>query len=281
MWTLSGFGDEVSPDLERQCATIDDLGIGHIEFRSAWGANVLDLDDDQLASARQALEAHGIHTSSIASTIGKIAIEKDFEPRLARFQRALQVADALQAPYIRLFSFFIPMGRDPVHHRDEVLRRMAALVRAARGRDVILLHENEKDIYGDIPQRRLDLVESIGTERIRLAWDPANFVQCGVRPFSDGYAMLRPYIEYIHVKDALLGTGQVVPAGQGDGEFPETLQALAAGGFEGFFSIEPHLAGHDRTGGFSGPELFAHATSAFVGLVEAQGIEYPTDRPVR
>ena len=53
----------------------------------------------------------------------------------------------------------------------------------------------------------LDLVESVGSERLRLAWDPANFVQCGVRPFSQGYRQLRPYLAYIQVKDAELGSG--------------------------------------------------------------------------
>jgi hypothetical protein len=37
--------------------------------------------------------------------------------------------------------------------------------------------------------------------------------------------MLRPYVEYIHVKDALMATGQIVPVGEEDGEFLETLRA--------------------------------------------------------
>jgi sugar phosphate isomerase/epimerase len=274
MWTLSGFADEISPDLELQCATLDDLGIGHVEVRSLWDVNVLDLDDDQLARARKVFAAHPIYTSCIGSPIGKIAIREDFGPHLARFQRALQVAEALQAPYIRVFSFFIPAGSDPLRHRDEVLRRMTALVQAAKGHDVVLLHENEKEIYGDIPERCLDVVESIGSDQLRLAWDPANFVQCAVQPFTDAYGMLRPYVENVHVKDALMATGHVVPAGEGDGEIPETLQALEADGFDGFFSMEPHLGSSHRTGGFSGAELFTHATEAFTGLLDAQGIEY-------
>src|ERR1039457_404079 len=88
------------------------------------------------------LAARGIRTSSVGSPIGKIAITEDFEPHLARFSRALHVAGVLGAPYIRLFSFFMPAGDDPAWHRDEVLRRMTALVTAAKGHDVVLLHEN-------------------------------------------------------------------------------------------------------------------------------------------
>ena len=86
--------------------------------------------------------------------------------------------------------------------------------------------------------------------------------------------MLRPYVEYVHVKDALMATGHVVPAGEGDGEIPETLRALEADGFDGFFSMEPHLGTSHLAGGFSGAELFTRATEAFTGLLDAQGVEY-------
>jgi sugar phosphate isomerase/epimerase len=200
MWTLSGFADEITADLQIQCQTLNGLGIDFIEFRSAWNTNVLDLDDDRLEEAGRILASYGIRLSSVGSPIGKIAIGDDFEPHLVRFQRALHVANVLDAPYIRLFSFFIPSGEEPGRHRDEVLRRMAALATAAKGHGVVLLHENEKDIYGDDAQRCLDIVESVGSAQLRLAWDPANFVQCGVAPFTDGYAMLRPYLDYIQIK---------------------------------------------------------------------------------
>jgi len=274
MWTLSGFADEITPDLQLQCETLDDLGIGYIELRSAWDTNVLDLGDDRLEAAGKILAAHGIRTSSVGSPIGKIAIADDFEPHLARFARALHVAEVLGAPYIRLFSFFLPAGDDPAQHRDEVLRRMTALTTATRGRDVVLLHENEKGIYGDEPGRCHDIVEAVGSEKLRLAWDPANFVQCGVRPFTDGYALLRPYLEYLQIKDAVMASGVVVPAGEGDGELAQTLRALEADGFDGFFSMEPHLASSGTMGGFSGAGLFTQATRAFTGMLDAQHICY-------
>jgi sugar phosphate isomerase/epimerase len=274
MWTLSGFADEISPDLDEQCRVLTDLGIRHIEFRSAWDTNVLDLDDDQLDRARTTLERAGIAVSSVGSPIGKIGVGDDFDGHLARMRHALYVAGVLQAPYIRLFSFFIPDGDDPATHRDEVLRRMDALTDAAEGHDVVLLHENEKAIYGDTPQRCLDIVESVGSPRLRLAWDPANFVQVGVKPFSEGYAALRPYVEYLQVKDARLGDGTVVPAGAGDGEVEQTVRALLADGYDGFCSMEPHLATVGAFGGFSGEEHFRTATTAFTQILDRVGVHY-------
>jgi sugar phosphate isomerase/epimerase len=95
-----------------------------------------------------------------------------------------------------------------------------------------------------------------------------------VRPFTDAYASLRPHVEYVQVKDALLATGQVVPAGHGDGELVETLRALRADGFDGHFSLEPHLRSAGDLGGFSGPRLFETAHSAFTGLLRQEGIEF-------
>jgi sugar phosphate isomerase/epimerase len=274
MWTLSGFADEIDPDLETQCAVLDELGITHVEFRSAWGTNVLDLTDEQVEAAGKVLAAHGLAVSSIGSPIGKINIADDFDAHMVRADRALAVAQRLGAPFIRIFSFFLRPDQPPQHHRDEVLRRMGALAARAEPTGLVLLHENEKDIYGDVPARVLDIVESVGSPALRLAWDPANYVQVGVRPFTEGYAALRPHTVYVQIKDAVLGTGDVVPAGEGDGEVRETVRALAADGFDGFFSMEPHLGTYTEFGALSGAADFTRATRAFTAILETEGIAY-------
>jgi sugar phosphate isomerase/epimerase len=274
MWTLSGFADEIDPDLTSQCATLNELGITHVEFRSAWNTNVLDLTDEQIEEVAATLAAHRLAVSSIGSPLGKINIADDFDAHLVRADRALAVARRLGAPFVRIFSFFLRPDQAPADHRDEVLRRMAALAGRAAPTGVVLLHENEKDIYGDVPGRVLDIVESVGSPALRLAWDPANYVQVGVRPFTDGYAALRPHTVYVQIKDALLATGEVVAAGEGDGQLRETVRALAADGFDGFFSMEPHLGTYNEFGALSGPANFTRATRAFTALLDSEGIRY-------
>ena len=151
---------------------------------------------------------------------------------------------------------------------------MSALAALAEPTGIVLLHENEKDIYGDVPERVLDIVESVGSPALRLAWDPANYVQVGVTPFTDGYAKLRPHTVYVQIKDALLATGEVVPAGEGDGQVRETVRALAADGFDGFFSMEPHLGTYNEYGALSGPANFTRATRAFTAILDSEGITY-------
>lgn len=275
MWTLTGFADEISPDLDEQLDTLSEESIGYLELRSVWNKNVLDLTDEELKRVRSATSERGVGISSIGSPIGKVPIEEDFAPHLERFRRALQAAKTLNARYVRVFSFFIPEGEDPGIHREAVLERMGVLAAEAEDAEITLLHENEKEIYGDIPSRCLDLLTRIDSPALRAAWDAANFVQCGVdHPYAEGFESLRPFIEYVHVKDALSGSGQVVPAGEGDGELRETISDLRDSGFDGFFSLEPHLASAGTYSGFSGPDLFSKAAGAFKDLLHQQGIEW-------
>jgi sugar phosphate isomerase/epimerase len=274
VWTLTGFADEISPELEEQLETLAQESMGYMELRSVWNTNVLDLSDDELDRIRARTAERGIGISSIGSPIGKVPITDPFGPHLARFRRALRAADVMEAPYVRVFSFFIPEDQQPVHYREEVIDRMGIMAGEAEDSGVTLLHENEKEIYGDVPSRCLDILAGVGSPALRAAWDAANFVQCGVRPYKEGYAPLRPYVEYVHVKDALSGSDRVVPAGEGDGQLPETLSALRASGFDGFFSLEPHLASAGVYSGFSGPEMFRKAAGAFKELLRRQGIEW-------
>jgi sugar phosphate isomerase/epimerase len=71
-----------------------------------------------------------------------------------------------------------------------------------------------------------------------------------------------------------MATGEVVPTGEGDGELAQTLRAMKADGFEGFFSMEPHLAAAGAMGGFSGADLFTQATRTFTRLLDENGVTY-------
>jgi sugar phosphate isomerase/epimerase len=271
-WTLSGFGDEIDPDPVVQLAVLRALGARFIEVRSAWGTNVVALTDEQLADLGRLVSSRGMGVSAIASPLGKVDYRSSFDDELHRLSRAIAAAHELHARYIRIFSFYRPAGVPVAAIRDEVLRRLSAMAALAARNDVVLLHENEKNIYGDIPSRVLDLIESIGSPSLRVAWDSANFVQVGVRPHTDGYSMLRPHLEYLQVKDAIAANGEVVPAGEGDGELVATLTALRDDGYSGYASLEPHLATQSPTGGFSGPAEFGRAARAFAALTQQIGV---------
>ncbi|MDQ6754478.1 MAG: sugar phosphate isomerase/epimerase [Actinomycetota bacterium] len=271
-WTLSGFGDEIDPDPELQACVLLALGARNIEVRSAWGTNVVDLDRARTDELKIVLDKRGLGVSAVASPIGKVDVSVEPEQEVERLRRVIRVAHTLQTPFVRIFSFYRGAGAAAEDIRDEVLTRMRLLADEAERAGVVLLHENEKDIYGDTPDRVLDIIESVGSEALKVAWDSANFVQVGVKPYTDAYAMLRPHLAYLQVKDARLATGVVVPAGHGDGQLLETLTALRDDGYSGYASLEPHLADTHALGGFSGPTAFGVAARAFAALTTEIGV---------
>jgi sugar phosphate isomerase/epimerase len=264
---LSGFADEISQDLGEQLAVLAAEGITHLELRSVWSANVADLDDAQVARLRRELDDAGVRVSAIGSPVGKIAVDAPLGPELERLRRVCGVADTLGTTIVRVFSFFIPEGEPPERYAEQVTDRMRALTAIGEERGLVLAHENEKEIYGDGPERCAGLIEAVGSPALRATFDAANFVQCGVRPYDEAYALIRPYLVYLQMKDALAATGEVVPAGQGDGQVRETLAALRDDGFKGFVSLEPHLATAGRFGGYSGPDGFRRAARALKELL--------------
>jgi len=282
-FTISGFSDEISKNLDEQAPVLNELGIKYIEVRGTEYGNISTLTVEQSEDLAERIAAKGIKVSCIGSPIGKIKITDDFEPHFETFLNCLRIAKLFGAKYIRMFSFYPPeKGEDMGIWREEVLARWRKFIDAAAGSGVTLLHENEKDIYGDTPERCLDLAKTLG---IPLIFDPANFVQCGAETYPYAYNLLKEHIVYMHIKDCLADTGKVVPSGYGDGHIGEIISELDKTGYEGFLSLEPHL-GHFE--GFSdlepnspinnlpagGPKSYRMAAVSLFKVLDSLGLDY-------
>lgn len=271
---LSGFADEISPDPREQLSVLAAESVTHLELRSAWSVNVADFTDDQVAEFRSAVRAAGVGVSAIGSPVGKIPIGAPFAPELERMRRVAGLAGEFGTSIVRVFSFYLPAGEPAGLHRAKVIDQMGSLARVAESHGLILAHENEKEIYGDTPERCADLIASVASPALQATFDAGNFVQCGVRPFTDAYPLIRPYLVYLQVKDARFTSGEVTVAGAGDGEMRETLKALRDSGFDGFMSLEPHLDLAGRSGGFSGPDKYRGAAQALKSLLGEESIAW-------
>lgn len=276
-FTLTGFADEIDPALSVQMDVLDRLDIHYIETRGIDCKNISEYTPAEAKTIHARLKDRGFAVSALGSPIGKIGVNDPFVPHLDNFRRLIDVAHELDTRYIRMFSFYTPQGEDPDACRDEVMQRLSALVEANRGSGVTLLHENEKAIYGDTPERCLDILQTFDG-KILCTYDPSNFVQCGVDNEA-AFRMLAPYVRYLHVKDSVYvhnservdhGFENVSdahrPAGQGDGKVAWILSQLAQSGYEGFASIEPHLSNNPNVPG-TGADKFAAAAAALRGLL--------------
>jgi len=143
---------------------------------------------------------------------------------------------------------------------------------------VIFCHENERAIFGNIPQRCRELCDAFGG-RMKLVFDPANFIVDKIEVIG-AYDLLEADIEYFHIKDALLANGEIVPAGCGDGKIAEILKRFACKGKDAFLSVEPHLKVDDKGRGMAvktgyvydtGAEAFGAACAALSGVLASIG----------
>lgn len=237
---ISAFADEIDMDLSVQMEVLKQHDIHYIEMRGVNGKNVSQLTLEEARAIKVQLDKEGFSISAVGSPIGKIKMTDDFDEEKIKFVHTLEIAKILETKYIRMFSFFMPEGEDANSYREEVLSRWKVYVELAKNRGIVLLHENEKGIYGDTKERCKDLLDSLGCEYMRATFDPANFVQVG-EDCEKAFELLKEDVVYMHIKDAL-ADGQVVPVGYGIGEVESILRQLKEAGYNGFLSLEPHLA---------------------------------------
>lgn len=273
-FTISAFGDEIASDLDEQLQVLNELEIGYLELRGAWGINVLRLSDEDVQRVQASLAAHGVRVSALGSPVGKSPLLDPIENEVANLRRLGQIAGALGTRNIRIFSFYPPDTSSNAHYDGYVEHAIASLGRLAEEAeklDLLLLLENEKGIVGDTVARCHRILHAIDSPHLTFAWDPANFVQVGeANVTEDGWPLLSPRTGYVHIKDAKLD-GTVKAAGEGDGQVAELLTRLNRAGYQGMLALEPHLAVAGHSSGFSGPEGMAYAVKKLREVMAATG----------
>ncbi|MBQ8802216.1 MAG: sugar phosphate isomerase/epimerase [Tyzzerella sp.] len=263
---ISGFSDEITEITKEQFEALNKFGIHYFEPRGIDGKNISSLTEEEMYDLKKLMDEYGIKVSSIGSPIGKIKVTEDFEAHFEVLKNVVKAAKILDTKYIRVFSFYHEKDTEwTEEERTEVFRRMKIMIDYAKEEDVILLHENEKHIYGDTADRCLELMKEFYGPNFKAIFDPANFVQSD-EDTKRAYAMMKPYIAYMHIKDAESHKGAVVPAGHGDGNVEYILRDLFATGYDGFLSLEPHLGNFK---GFADLEIEAKAQDKVFGGEEA------------
>ena len=236
---ISAFSDEYSDSLIEQCKALSRLGIEYTEMRGVDGKNVSVLTKEEVKNAKAVLSEYGIRVSAIGSPLGKIKLDGDIEAHFETAKRVFDTACELDVKNIRMFSFYLPDGRNREECRGQVFASLEGLVKLSEEYGVTLCHENEALIYGESPEKCLEIAEYFGG-RMKLVFDMGNFVLDGYEPLA-AYELLKDYIEYFHIKDSLYA-GAIVPAGKGEASIKEILDKYrASSDRDTFITLEPHL----------------------------------------
>lgn len=230
MIRLCAFADEASPSIDGQIKALIKNNIHLLEIRGVDGKNILDISDSEAEATYAKLNQANIKVWSIGSPLGKVDINCNFKEYEEKIIRACQLAKIFNCENVRMFSFF-----NAYNNKDKVIEYLKRMVEIANKYNVKMCHENEKGIYGDIEPRCTEILNSV--PGLYFVYDPANFIQCHQDPKAS-LKMLHNRAYYFHIKDAISGTNEVVPAGKGDGQLEEVINLIND---DKVLTIEPHL----------------------------------------
>lgn len=249
---ISGFADEISSDFDVQLTVVNELKLHWISLRAADGKNIADYTPAEVETTLlPRLQRAGVMVSSIGSPIGKVNLNDaaGIDRQCMQLENLCVTANLLGCKYIRVFSFYLPPGRGADDCTQEVVENLRRFLTIAQRHGLILLHENEKEIFGDTACRVKRLLDEMDSPNLKCAFDFANFVQCG-EDTRQCWEILCEKVADIHIKDAKADSGAIAVCGRGDGHIAALLQrAIREENYRGFLTLEPHLALFDSLQG--------------------------------
>lgn len=258
---IAAITDEFSPDLQVSLDAMKPIGMTGAELRVVWGKNIMDLNDDELKRAKDALDAGGFEVISIASPLLKCvlpnapAVDTRFQqdifaskhtfedqPRLAA--HAFKLAGFFGAKIIRVFSYWRTV--EPEKCFDAIVSALNGLGDQARSANVIIGLENEHACNIGTAQESAKMLAAVQHPNVKLVWDPANALVGGENPFPHGYNLLpKNRIVHVHTKDCHMEGHTPIwgPLGTRHVDWKGQIAALRADGYNGWLSLETHWPG--------------------------------------
>ncbi|MCD6303912.1 MAG: sugar phosphate isomerase/epimerase, partial [Planctomycetes bacterium] len=256
---LTGFADEAAADIDGQIRATKELGWQYIESRNIDGVNIHDLPEEKFQQVAEKLDAAGVKVNCFGSAIANWSkqITDPFEITLEEVARAIPRMQQLGTKLIRIMSYAVIKGRPPEEQMaEERFRRLRELVKRFGDAGITAVHENCMNYGGMGWSYTLKLIENV--PGLKLVFDTAN--PLNTRDYAAGepvrrqstwdfYRHVREHIVYVHIKDSRFveWTDGIFPKseftwpGEGDGDVRRVVKDLIERGYDGGFSMEPHL----------------------------------------
>ncbi|MGI6494641.1 MAG: sugar phosphate isomerase/epimerase family protein [Kiritimatiellia bacterium] len=254
---LTGFADEAAKDLATQIRATLELGWSAIESRNIDGVSIHDLDDAAFDRAVAQLEESGVRINCFGSAIAnwgkRIDSEEDFQKDLAQVGRAIPRMRRLGTKLVRIMSYAVLPDRGPEDQMEqERFRRLREITKRFLDAGIQPVHENCMNYGGMGWPYTLRLLENV--PGLKLVFDTGNPIFTLDRskpepyPYESSwefYENVRDFVEYVHIKDGVRdseGAHEFTWCGEGLGDVKRICADLFARGYDGGFSMEPHLA---------------------------------------
>jgi len=262
MAKLGVITDGISRDLEHALQVMTEADLEYAELQFVWEKEVGDLDDDEMATLMQLVEAYGVKIPCITRhnfvglLVGNTELgDADHQKHMAALQRCIDMAKAVDTKLVRIMSFRKEMiifgynGAEVWNASKGAWENLIVLlepaVKLAEENDITLVVETGNNAMVASAYLGRKLIDDLATDNLKVLWDPANTLYCTEEVYPAGYEILRGgYLGHLHIKDCnvdiakasvqqcALGTGQMAPI------LEDLAAALVEDEYDGVISLE-------------------------------------------
>lgn len=253
---MTGFADEAASNIEGQILATKALGWQYIEARNIDGKNIHNLPDKDFDIVCEKLKEADIRINCFGSAIANHGkkIDDPYEKSLDETKRSIPRMKRLGTDLVRIMSFAVMRDRSPEDQmKKERFERLRQICWMFLNEGIQPVHENCMCYGGMGWSFTLELLENI--PGLKLVFDTGNpivdvdYTKPPPYPMQSSwefYSHVKDHIAYIHIKDGYVDekTGKEVFTypGEGKGDVVKIVQDLFEWGYDGGFSIEPHMA---------------------------------------
>lgn len=261
---LTGFADEAGADLATQIRATKELGWKFIETRKIGNKTLATLTDAEFDDFCEKLDEAGISINCYGSAVANWSRhprkEEDFQASIDELNAAIPRMHKLGVKIIRGMSFVMAPDEQPDSPELEaiIFKKVRHLVEICADNGIVYGHENCRNYGGLSYKHTLKLLENVNHDNLKLIYDTGNpcfsYRWIGTPPYPiqsswEFYRNVREHIVYVHIKDALALPNddlsrvscEYTYAGDGAGDVRAIVRDLRKTGYDGGFSMEPHL----------------------------------------
>jgi sugar phosphate isomerase/epimerase len=251
----------IGQELEYALAETRDLGVKHAELQYVWNKEVGDLDDAELARAQSLFAQYKIEVCCVSRHIfagllvGQSEIGQDaHNSQMTALQRCIDTAKALDCQLVRIMSFRKEMilfgsGGSEIWNVmkgawEKLKLLLAPAVELAEDQRITLVVETGNNGMINSGYLAKKLIDEMGSERLRILWDPANCLYSNEPAYPDGYEAVRGYVSHIHMKDCRVDISKATldQCRFGEGQmakyFEDISRALRRDNYQGVVALE-------------------------------------------
>lgn len=271
-WKLSAFTDEAGDSCEAQIKAAQENGLPRLDLRAMDGFNCTVMPIEHAKSVAEKLKTANLEVGMFGSPLGKIDISDSMKIDLEKLEHLAELSPILNCRDVRIFSYYNKENRPHEFWQMESLSRLSLLQKRAKELGLVLYHENERHIYGDLCADVQEIAKLRDGKSFKLIFDFDNYNQSGEDVWQN-WQQLSEVTDAIHLKDST-ATHEHVPAGQGNGRIREILSDALAKGWSGPVIVEPHLS-HSGAVAATGPSGVAN--QAFSAMAPHESFKVALD----